>query len=97
MALGATVLDAVVGVEVGIDAVAGVTTQGLINLLVGVTVVEANWSAMLILGCLRSRVDSDIAPGSPLDVLAISLIAAKFGAMVMTSPILERATGAATA
>ena len=41
MPLGMTVLDAIVGIEIGIDAVAGVTAQGLINLLVGIT----SWSA----------------------------------------------------
>ena len=44
MSLGTTVLDAIAGIEIGVDAVAGVTTHGLINLLVGVT----SWSAMLI-------------------------------------------------
>jgi len=36
MLLGTTVLDAIVGIEIGVDAVAGVTVHGLINLLVGV-------------------------------------------------------------
>ena len=44
MPLGTTVLDAIAGIEIGVDTVAGVTAQGLINLLVGVT----SWSAMLI-------------------------------------------------
>ena len=37
MLLGMTVLDAIADIEIGIDAVTGVTAQGLINLLVGVT------------------------------------------------------------
>ena len=44
MPLGMTVLDAIVGIEIGVDMVAGVTTQGLINLLVGIM----SWSATLI-------------------------------------------------
>ena len=44
MSLGTTILDAIVGIKIGIDAVMGVTTLGLINLLVGVT----SWSATLI-------------------------------------------------
>ena len=36
MLLGMTVLDAIVGIEIGVDAVTGITVQGLINLLVGV-------------------------------------------------------------
>ena len=44
MSLSTTVLDAIAGIEIGVDTVAGVTAQGLINLLVGVT----SWSAMLI-------------------------------------------------
>ena len=40
MSLGMTVLDAIAGIEIGVDAVAGVTAHGLINLLVGVT----SWS-----------------------------------------------------
>jgi len=36
MPLGMTVLDVIVGIEIGVDTVVGVTTQGLINLLVGV-------------------------------------------------------------
>ena len=34
MSLGMTVLDAITYIEIGVDAVTGVTTQGLINLLV---------------------------------------------------------------
>ena len=34
--LGTTVLDAIAGIEIGVDAVAGVTAHGLINLLVGI-------------------------------------------------------------
>ena len=34
MSLGMTVLDAIANIEIGVDAVTGVTTQGLINLLV---------------------------------------------------------------
>ena len=37
MSLGMTVLDAIADIEIGVDVVTGVTTQGLINLLVGVT------------------------------------------------------------
>ena len=37
MSLGMTVLDAIADIEIGVDAVTGVTAQGLINLLVGVT------------------------------------------------------------
>ena len=37
MSLGMTVLDAITGIEIGVDAVMGVTAQGLINLLVGIT------------------------------------------------------------
>ena len=44
MPLGMTILDVIVGIEIGIDTVTGVIGQGLINLLVGVT----SWSAMLI-------------------------------------------------
>ena len=44
MSLGMTVLDAIANIEIGVDAVTGVTTQGLINLLVGVM----SWSAVLI-------------------------------------------------
>jgi len=44
MSLGTTVLDAIAGIEIGVDAVAGVTTQGLINLVVGIM----GWSVMLI-------------------------------------------------
>lgn len=42
MPLGTTILDAVMGVEVGVDAVAGVTMQGLINILVGIMVIWVN-------------------------------------------------------
>ena len=44
MPLGTIVLDAIVGIEIDVAIVAGVTAQGLINLLVGIT----SWSAMLI-------------------------------------------------
>jgi len=44
MPLGTTVLDAITGIEIGIDMVVGVTTHWLINLLVGVM----SWSATLI-------------------------------------------------
>ena len=44
MSLAMTVLEVIAGIEIGVDAVVGVTTHGLINLLVGVT----SWSAMLI-------------------------------------------------
>ena len=37
MTLGMTILDAIVGIEIGVDIVMGVSTQGLINFLVGVT------------------------------------------------------------
>ena len=42
MSLGMTILDAIVGIEIGVDAVTGITAHGLINLLVGVT----SWSLM---------------------------------------------------
>jgi len=45
MLLGTTVLDVIAGIKICVDTVAGVTAQGLINLLVGVT----SWSATLIL------------------------------------------------
>ena len=48
MPLGMTVLDVMEGIEIGVDMVAGITTQGLINLLVGVM----SWSATLILWSL---------------------------------------------
>ena len=35
---GTTVLDAIAGIEIGIDTVTGVTAQGLINLLVGIMI-----------------------------------------------------------
>jgi len=44
MSLGMTILNAIVEIEIGVDVVTGVTTQGLINLLVGIM----SWSAMLI-------------------------------------------------
>ena len=44
MSLGMTVLDAIAGIEIGVDTVVGVTAQGLINLLVGVM----SWLATLI-------------------------------------------------
>jgi len=44
MSLDMTVLDAIADIEIGVDVVTGVTAQGLINLLVGIT----SWSAMLI-------------------------------------------------
>ena len=44
MSLGMTVLDAIVGIEIGIDMVTCVTAQGLINLLVGIM----SWLATLI-------------------------------------------------
>ena len=44
MPLGMTVLDAMASIKIGVDTVMGVTAQGLINLLVGIT----SWSAMLI-------------------------------------------------
>ena len=44
MPLGTTVLDVIAGIVIGVDTVTGVTTQGLINLLVGIT----SWSATLI-------------------------------------------------
>ena len=44
MPLGMTVLDAIAGIEIGVDMVVGVTTPWLINLLVGIM----SWSAMLI-------------------------------------------------
>ena len=37
MSLGMTVLDAIADIEIGVDAVTGVTAHGLINLLVGIT------------------------------------------------------------
>ena len=37
MSLGTTVLDVIAGIEIGVDAVTGVTAHRLINLLVGVT------------------------------------------------------------
>ena len=36
MPLGTTVLDVIKGIEIGVDMVAGVTTQALINLLVDI-------------------------------------------------------------
>ena len=36
MSLGMTYVDVIVGIKIGVDAVTGVTTHGLINLLVGV-------------------------------------------------------------
>ena len=36
MPLGMTILDAIMGIEIGVDMVAGVTTQALINLLVDI-------------------------------------------------------------
>ena len=48
MPLGMTVLDVIVGIEIGVDMVTGVTVQGLIDLLVGIT----SWSATLILWSL---------------------------------------------
>ena len=44
MPLDMTVLDAVLGVEVGVDAITGVTAQGLINRLVDIT----KWSAVSV-------------------------------------------------
>jgi len=44
MSLGTTVLDAIPDIEITIDVVMGVTVQGLINLLVGIT----SWSVILI-------------------------------------------------
>ena len=44
MPLGMTVLDAIAGIEIGVDTVMGVTIQGLINLLVSVM----SWLATLI-------------------------------------------------
>ena len=43
MPLGMTVLDAMAGIEIGVDVVAGITMHGLINLLVGVM----SWSLIL--------------------------------------------------
>ena len=37
MSLGTTVLDVIAGIEIGVDAVTGVTAHELINLLVGIT------------------------------------------------------------
>ena len=48
MSLDMTVLDAIADIEIGVDAVMGVTAQGLINLLVGIM----SWSTMLILRSL---------------------------------------------
>ena len=48
MPLGTTVLNAMAGIEIGIDTVVGVTAQGLINLLDGIM----SWSATLILWSL---------------------------------------------
>jgi len=36
MLLGTTVLDAIADIEIGVDAVTGITAQGLINLQVGI-------------------------------------------------------------
>ena len=44
MWLGMTVLDAIAGIEIGVDTVSGIIVQGLINLLVSIT----SWSATLI-------------------------------------------------
>jgi len=44
MPLGTTVLDAIAGIKIGVDIVAGTTAQGLINLLVRVM----SWSATMI-------------------------------------------------
>ena len=44
MPLGTTILDAIAGIKIGFDAVAGVTMHGWINLLVGIM----SWSTMLI-------------------------------------------------
>ena len=43
MSLGTTVLDAIAGIEIGVDVVVGITMHGLINLLVGVM----SWSLIL--------------------------------------------------
>ena len=48
MPLGTTVLDAIAGIKIGVDMVAGVTVSGLINLLVGIM----SWSTTLILWSL---------------------------------------------
>ena len=44
MPLGTTVLDVIVGIEISIDTVTGVTAQGLINRLVDIT----KWSAVSV-------------------------------------------------
>ena len=62
MPLGTTILDAIADIKIDINKIAGIATQGLINLLVDVT----NWSATLISWSLRSRVDGNVAPGPPL-------------------------------
>ena len=67
MPLGTTVLDAVVGMEIGIDTVMGVTMQGLINLLVGIM----SWLATLISWSLRSRIDGNIAPRPPWTIWSL--------------------------
>jgi len=81
MSLGMTVLDAIAGIEIGDDAIAGVTAHGLINLLVGIM----SWS--LILWSLCSGIDGNIAPGPPLDNLAT---------MVMTPSITVKTMGLTT-
>ena len=48
LTLGTTVLDAIAGIEISVDAVMGVTMHGLINLMVSVM----SWSATLILWSL---------------------------------------------
>ena len=48
MPLGMTVLDAIVGIEIGVDTVVGITAQGLINHLVSVM----SWSTTLTLWSL---------------------------------------------
>lgn len=69
MALGTIVLNAVAGVEVGIEVVTGVTMHGLINFFVIVAMITAAvWSARLGSTHL-AWIHGDIAPRSALEIL----------------------------
>lgn len=89
MVLSMAVLDAVAYVEVGVNAIASITGRGLVNLLVSIL---ANRSAVPISWCSWFGVDGEIASGSYLEVLVVSLITVNFEAMMAASPILARAT-----
>ena len=93
IARGPTVLDAIVGIDVGIDVFANLIRQGLIYLLVGTTVATSAtlWTRR---ASTLVRIYIVVAPRSSIEVGAASFGSRALEALMLTSSVVARATGA---